>query len=153
MTKKILVPTTSRLDPLCLLCVPLMPLLVLDSPDPVSVFRHGRYKLPSRCAGLRPSCQSMIKILTHAIVGRKPNVSAQPVSFGPCCHMYLHQVLIRRQVRNVHPYQMIHFVLWAYSTAVFRSSSFLQALISYELRAPCVTCERVPDLFGVTLLP
>ena len=117
------------------------------------MLRHGRYKLPSRCAGLRPSYQLLIKILTHAIVGRKPNVPAQPVSFGPCCHMYLPQVLIRRQVGNVHPHQMIHFVLWAYSTAVFRFASFLHALISHELRAPCVTCEPVPELFGVTLLP
>lgn len=39
------------------------------------------------------------------------------------------------------------FVLWAYySTPVFRSVLSLHALISYELRAPCITCERVPDL-------
>jgi hypothetical protein len=60
------------------------------------MFRHGRYKLPSRCAGLRPSYYS------------GPNVSAQPVTFGPSsrCHMYLPRVFIRRQVRNVHAFQL-----------------------------------------------
>ena len=29
----------------------------------------------------------------------------------------------------------------------------LHALISHELRAPSVTCERVPDLSGVILVP
>lgn len=66
-------------------------------------------------------------------------------TFGPCCHMYLPRVLFRRQVHNVHLYQI---VLQAYSTPVFRSASFLPALISHGLRAPCVTCERVPDLSG-----
>ncbi|KAI0279137.1 hypothetical protein BGY98DRAFT_933421 [Russula aff. rugulosa BPL654] len=53
--------------------------------------------------------QSLIYISMHAIVGRKPNVSAQPVTFGvgPSCHMY-HD----------------------------GSASFLHVLISYELRAP-----------------
>jgi hypothetical protein len=39
---------------------------------------------------------------------------------------------------------MIHFVMGVLYP-VFRSASFLPALISHELRAPCVTCERVPD--------
>ncbi len=46
--KIFLVPTTSRLDPLC---SPVHALVALAGSrfllDPLSVFRHGRYKLPS----------------------------------------------------------------------------------------------------------
>jgi hypothetical protein len=36
---------------------------------------------------------------------------------------------------------------------VFSLGRLLHALVSHELRAPSVTCERVPGLSGVILVP
>jgi len=88
------------------------------------------------------------------MVGRKPDVSAQPVTGCPPVHVATCTSLGCLSGGKCATFTRIKQFTSSYGRTLTPLPGLrLHSLISHELRAPCVTCERVPDLSGIMLLP